>query len=216
MEDSQMSSHDYGEGYFEDGIGSNYHSYGHDNGWPVVLQAIQIARPVTDLLEVACAKGFFVQTARSAGWDAVGVDISEYAVGCAPEETRPYVQVANAVSLPFDTEQFDVVCSFEFLEHVPDTEMDNVLDEMERVARPGALMLHKIGLDLTGEEDRYARFGDAHNHDNDTTHVNMQSRDWWQRTFESRGWDPAPDTVDLLNKAFYDRDWWDRWFAYRW
>ncbi len=53
------------------------------------------ARPGPDVLDVGCAKGFLVQHLRSLSVDAWGCDVSEYAIGRAAPDVRPFLQVAR-------------------------------------------------------------------------------------------------------------------------
>ena len=44
------------------------------------------------ILDFGCAKGFVVQGLRMLGYEAYGVDVSEYAISQAPKETNGYVK----------------------------------------------------------------------------------------------------------------------------
>ena len=92
------------------------------------------------LLEVGCGNGFFLETAREAGYAAVhGVEPSADAVAKARPDIRP--GIVRDVMRPglFATGAFDVVCLFQVLDHLPDP--GPVLDECLRVLRPGGLIL---------------------------------------------------------------------------
>jgi SAM-dependent methyltransferase len=199
----------YDRAYFMGGgPHSNYADYGEDPGWRplvAVLRAFLPARPA--VLEVGCATGWFVKNAREAGWICDGIDVSQWAV----ENAATPIDWGYAWRLPYADAQYDAVVSFEFLEHVPPERIALVLAEMQRVVKPGGLMLHKIGMDLEGDEswDQYPQY----EHD-DGTHVLMRPRWWWEQVFASFS---APHrrlerSMDLL---FTDRDWWGRWYGRR-
>ena len=205
---SKMRSETYHEGYWERGEGSNYWAYGDDPGWPVTADVLQQILPVeARILEIACAKGWFVHAARRAGLECWGIDISEYAVAHAPESMRPYLMTGNAVDLPYDDGQFTVVCSWEFLEHVYEDEIDRVLDEMQRVGTPGHLQVHRIGIDMEQP-------GDYAHQQQDVTHVLEMPRAWWHDKFTARGWTRVPDVEERFDAAFAGRDWVGRYFAW--
>lgn len=95
------------------------------------------------VLDVACGEGYgsFIVAAGAAS--VVGVDIAAEAVQHASEryktENLRYVE-ASAASLPFDDASFDLVISFETIEH--HDQHEEMLDEILRVLKPdGALLI---------------------------------------------------------------------------
>lgn len=198
----------YGEGYWERAEGSNYVAYADDPGWDVILSVMQEAIPApARIIEVACAKGYFVYHAISHGYEALGLDISEYAVshGVARDNTM----VHNAAD-PFPWGEADVVCSWEFFEHVPEDEVDTVLDNKIAALVPGGELWMKIGI-VIPEDHPFA--GQA---DNDHTHFTVRDRAWWEDKFRSRGLLHLPEREQALDWAFRDRDWQGRFFVWRW
>lgn len=87
-----------------------------------------------DVLEVGCGTGLLLQRIAGFARSARGIDISPGMLERARERGLD-VQVASATELPFDSEQFDVACSFKVLAHVRD--IRSALAEMTRVVRPG-------------------------------------------------------------------------------
>lgn len=121
----------YGSDYY-------YHQPEHDRRWSARAQGqvghlrrIQAAVARADgvevgprrLLELGCAKGFFVEAALGAGHDAFGVDLSVDAVAAGRDrgiEGRLFCGDARH-ELPFgDSEGFDLVVVWELLEHMDD------------------------------------------------------------------------------------------------
>lgn len=92
------------------------------------------------VLEVGLGMGSdFVRWLRS-GATATGIDLTERAVDITrrrvvAEGFRADVQVADAESLPFTDEQFDIVYSWGVLHHTPDTAQ--AVAEARRVLVPG-------------------------------------------------------------------------------
>lgn len=212
---TKMHSGLYHEGYWERGEGSNYVAYGDDPGWGPTLTAMaQCIGHDGKWLEIACAKGFFTRRARAAGVDCWGIDLSAYAIGQAPGDVRPYVQEASVLAIPFPDDTFDVVCSWEFLEHVPLEDLPAALAEIDRVAKPGAHLWHRIGIDTTGD-DRFPQGVDQHHHQNDVTHFSEMPDVFWRGEFDDLGWVRTAPNEDVVNAAFADRDWRDRFYVYR-
>jgi ubiquinone/menaquinone biosynthesis C-methylase UbiE len=91
-----------------------------------------------DVLDVGCNTGYgtvrFVPVARR----VVGVDVSPGAIEAARNRApggRPEFILTSGFELPFPDGSFDLVSSFQVLEHVPDPLA--YLREMARVTRPG-------------------------------------------------------------------------------
>jgi SAM-dependent methyltransferase len=95
-----------------------------------------------DVLDVGCNTGYgtmrFVPVARR----VVGVDVSPRAIEAARERAsgdRPEFIVTSGFELPFPDAAFDLVTSFQVLEHVPDPAP--FLAELSRVTRPGGSVI---------------------------------------------------------------------------
>lgn len=200
---------EYGEGYWERGEGSNYVAYGDDPGWDPTARVLKWHQPGGRLLEVACSKGWFVRAAVQHGYDAHGIDLSQHAIGHPAPGIGDRLTLGNAISLPYTSQQYDVVCSWEFLEHVPEQFLLVVLEEMDRVAAPGALIVHRIG---TLDDE-----GALHDHMHDETHVTNKPYAWWYDLIErvQPGWRPQPEIVIEFDRMFAGRDWAGRYVAYR-
>jgi 2-polyprenyl-3-methyl-5-hydroxy-6-metoxy-1,4-benzoquinol methylase len=72
------------------------------------------------LLDVGAATGFFVEQAREVGWDAVGVEPSEWAAAYARNELGVEVRTGTLEAMRFPDGTFDVVTLWEVIEHLPD------------------------------------------------------------------------------------------------
>jgi len=91
----------------------------------------------SSLLDVGCAKGFMLYDLSLAipNIKIAGIDISEYAISNAIEEVKPFLSVANAMSLPFDDNSFDVVLSINTVHNLDREECAKALQEIERVSK---------------------------------------------------------------------------------
>lgn len=197
----------YPEGYYERAEGSNYRNYGDDEGWPKVLNVLDLFypdAPKPTLLEVGCAKGHFVKHARDRGYDACGFDISEYAIAksVAPEHT--YVWNAANPLLHAD-QSFDIVASFETFEHLFEKDVPYTLRELRRVLKPGGRLVAKIGgLDPHDEGDH------------DATHFTKREKWWWDVKLYEAGLSVMYEDAlvrNALDAEFEGRDWHGRFFV---
>ena len=96
----------------------------------------------SSLLDVGCAKGFMMHDLSEAipGINVRGVDISSYAIENAMADMKPFVEVANALSLPFEDNSFDVVVSINTIHNLDRDECFKALQEIERVSRLGSFI----------------------------------------------------------------------------
>lgn len=168
----------YGEGYFH-GANSGFAREGYarvhatwQHWMPWVRQ--EVGRGAR-WLDLGCAYGFLVEEARAAGFRAVGLDASRFAVSQArvhaPEAAGRVLQ-GHAEALPFADGSVDVVSAFDLLEHVPVPEL--LLREVARILRRG-------GLFLAATPDPIVF--DRH----EPTHVSERVPSWWVREFERAG-----------------------------
>lgn len=91
-----------------------------------------------DVLEVGCGTGLVLERIQKFARRATGVDLSPGMLAKAKQRGLD-VALASATQLPFDSNRFDVTCSFKVLAHVP--EIEQALAEMARVTRPGGIVL---------------------------------------------------------------------------
>lgn len=115
-----------------------------------------VAKKGSKILDVATGTGKQAFAFAKQGFDVVGVDLSEGMVKVANRKNRyknARFQVADATTLPFENNSFDIVSISFALHTMPPTVRRAVLREMARVTRIGgtviivdfALPLNKLG-----------------------------------------------------------------------
>jgi O-antigen biosynthesis protein len=101
------------------------------------------------VLDAACGEGYGTAILAAAGArTAIGVDIDQPTVDHAREKYRLDFQRADVGELPFEDSSFDLVVSFETLEHVPDAA--HAIAEFRRVLTDDGVLIAS-----TPNSDRY-------------------------------------------------------------
>ena len=94
------------------------------------------------VLDSACGTGYGSTLLHDVARHVIGIDIDPESISYAEEHYPfPNIQfmVMNSEELAFSSNSFDVVCSFETVEHVSDA--DGFLNELVRVLRPDGICL---------------------------------------------------------------------------
>ena len=130
----------FGFDYWDGDRSTGYGGYHYDGRWRPVAEAMVEHYGLTadsSILDVGCGKGFllFEFTQVLPGITVSGIDISSYAIENAKPEIKEFVEVCDAKSLPFETDQFDFVFSLNTLHNMQIHHMFSALEEIERVSK---------------------------------------------------------------------------------
>ena len=138
-------------------------------------------------LDIGCGTGYLVKALRKLGIDAYGMEISKDALILAPEEVRPFLKKGDIVKIPYKKNTFDLVLTFDVMEHIEESKIKRALRETVRVARKN--ILHKI---YTTENEWLSLF-----HAPDFSHVSVFYKEKWKEIFQSL------KDVELSKKSFF-------------
>ena len=187
----------YGEGYFLRGEGSNYGRKDPVSGdvlftpyteefyltrnrdfVKVILNSL---RGIKTALVLGCARGYMVQALREQGVDALGVDISEWAIENGAESVLDYLYCGDACDLSrWVDKAFDLVIALDIWEHISVPDLYEALDEGCRV---GKTIVFDAPIDIDdAQPDQRAG--------TDKSHISVYSKSWWLSEFLRRGFDP--------------------------
>jgi SAM-dependent methyltransferase len=139
-EEAARLAKQWGHEYWDGDRKTGYGGYRYDGRWRAVADELVRhygLKPGDRVLDVGCGKGFLLYDLTQAvpGLEVRGVDISSYAIENAKEEVRPFLEVGNAVDLPFEDASFDLIISVTTLHNLYCYELDRALREIERVGK---------------------------------------------------------------------------------
>ena len=105
--------------------------------------ASQFLKERVKVLDAACGSGYGTEILSERAFEVSGVDLSEHGLNYANAHHKKFNNKFLLADLqnpfPFESGYFDMVVSFETLEHVVGQE--DVIKEFYRVIRPGGLMV---------------------------------------------------------------------------
>jgi SAM-dependent methyltransferase len=146
---------EFGQLYFDGPREYGYGGYKYDGRWiPVARDIVQHfgVPPGGRVLDVGCAKGFLVKDLLTAGVDAYGIDISEYALMNCPAEVVGRLHLGSADRLPFPDKSFDAVISINTLHNLDRDRCIRALQEMTRLCRNPKNCFMQVDAYRTAEE----------------------------------------------------------------
>lgn len=157
----------YDEEYFDGGKG--YHTYSYNGTFERMAEDIVRLFKPKSALEIGCAKGYLVRDLRRLGVSAYGLDVSEYALSCAPEEVADYLfhhDITKPTEMTFP--KVDLIYSIDTFEHLPEDSLPIVRSFMLKF---GDQFYVKVGTLNTPDWEH------------DESHITMHSLAWWYRKF---------------------------------
>jgi protein-L-isoaspartate(D-aspartate) O-methyltransferase len=135
----------FGEEYWDGDRRYGFGGYRYDGRWNVVAQAMADhygLQPGNRILDIGCGKAFLLYEFTQVVSDArvQGIDVSAYGIENAKEEVKPFLQVGNANSLPYEDDSFDFVVSINTFHNLYNYDLHAALKEMQRVSRGAAYL----------------------------------------------------------------------------
>lgn len=128
------------------------------------------------ILDFGCARGYVVRAFREEGYDAWGIDISEWAIRNADDGIKPYLNwCANGPCLV--AKEFDWVIAKDVLEHVE--AIDETVDTLKVTASKGIFAVVPLA---------HGREYDVPEYEKDVTHIHRRPLQWWVSHFHQAGW----------------------------
>lgn len=131
----------FGKEYFD---GDRLYGYGgyyyHPRFWKETVKRFRDHYKLADdasVLDVGCGKGFMLHDFKelTPNLTIAGIDISQYAIENSIELVKSFLQVGNAIELPYEDNSFDLVIAITTIHNLPLEECKQSLREIQRVSR---------------------------------------------------------------------------------
>jgi SAM-dependent methyltransferase len=138
------------------------------------------------VLDAGCGAGDVVRYLLEKGYDAYGAEISETAIKLNAKDLFDKGRIVNTslANLPFEDNYFDVVFTSEVLEHIPEHQMNSVINELHRVSK--RLVFGTISLRPSSNFNKY--------------HCTIKPRNWWENIFNENNFETERDFVNVFQK----------------
>lgn len=169
----------FSEEYYERGLETGVSAYQHYHWMPeltiplamTLIDYLQIKK-TDSVLEVGCSKGYLVKALRILHREAWGIDISDYALSCVPEDVKAFCGPPNRLEHSF----YDFCIAKDVFEHIPVDELADMLQKLNV-----SILFAIIPL---GENGKY----NAEVNNMDKSHIICEDADWWEQFFFEMGW----------------------------
>lgn len=102
-----------------------------------LLDSFEPYRKTNRLIDVGCGIGYFLEVAKRKGWEVYGTEFTEEAVKIC-EGKGISMQVGPLNTTGYEPESFDIVASFEVIEHINDPLAE--LGKFRELLRPGGMV----------------------------------------------------------------------------
>mmetsp|Transcript_31141 Transcript_31141/g.77507 ORF Transcript_31141/g.77507 Transcript_31141/m.77507 type:complete len:392 (+) Transcript_31141:217-1392(+) len=159
-------------------------------------------------LDAGCGTAVMVRKMRQAGVDARGIEaaslpLEEYAKDLLLNGTVFSVPMQE---IPFETARFDLITSVEVFEHIPEADVDRSINELSRVAKPGANAFITVGQSTSRFDTPEGRKKSAVAAISTKFkfHETVKPRQWWIDTFCAHGFYEDPKAYMTMVKMAND------------
>ncbi len=130
----------FGFEYFDGSRDQGYGGYKYDGRWKKISKIARDRYKLnknSKVLDVGCAKGFFVKDLRDLlkSKNIFGIDISEYALNNCHKDVAGYIHKGDARKLPFPDNSFDVIFSINTVHNFNKRDCSIAIKEMQRVCK---------------------------------------------------------------------------------
>lgn len=134
-------SKEYDKDFWDGDRKYGYGGYKYDGRWKFVAEKLRLKYKLNDnskILDVGAGKGYLLKDLYDLNptYDLYGIEISRYAVDCGNKEFNVnWLQVGNAIDLPWKDNYFDLVISLGTLHNLKIYDLKKAIHEIERIGK---------------------------------------------------------------------------------
>lgn len=166
---------------YDDLYSEGYHENNKNHGLKYVGSLLFKCK-FRSFLDVGCSQGAMVKTMQVARKVSHGVDISTQAIRQSKKLGLTTCRVANADTLPYRKDSFDLVFSSETLEHLPKKQVKKAIYELLRVSKKYVAV--KIAYEPEINRDWVDKANEKGYIINDL-HLTIKEESFWRNLFEN-------------------------------
>lgn len=138
-------------------------------------------------LDIGCGTGQLIRWLRFFGIEAFGIEISKHAIELVDKKIKPFIQESDITKLPFEDNKFDLVLTYDVIEHLERSKLKKAVGETIRVSKK--YILHKIYT----LENHWIYL----THGYDFSHISVFTRRYWQSLFLSF------ENISVLRSSYF-------------
>ena len=162
--------------YYENGVKTGISGYQNYSWMPTrsIPEAISIIEKIqfNTVMDFGCAKGFLVHALNLLGKDAIGVDISEYALNTCLPQVKDKLHLIDK-PLPELGLKADLLIAKDVLEHIPIDNLKDVIDEIFTYSKKWVFI------------SVCCRKANAILPNGYNAHATIESAKWWREVFKA-------------------------------
>ncbi len=167
-----MKNNQFNKDYYENGVKKGISGYENYHWIPTrsIPEAITICEKIDfqSVIDFGCAKGFLVHALNLLGKEAIGVDISEYALQHCLPQVKDKVYLLDKPLSEMGLKA-DLLIAKDVLEHIPEEDIDGVLSEFYKTCDQAFLVIP------LGDNNLFR----IREYEIDKTHVTRKDEEWW-------------------------------------
>jgi predicted SAM-dependent methyltransferase len=151
--------------------------------------------PIESFIDIGCGRGYVARIIENHGIRSAGMDVSKHCRDTRVIENYT-LHDARKMPWPIKDKEYDFLFTENFLEHLNEKYLDDILHEIDRVSKRSMHGIHMTDLPIKEADE-----------DIDKTHKIKQPKKWWEERFNKVI--PGHRTV-IEHPRFLEYDVWDK------
>jgi ubiquinone/menaquinone biosynthesis C-methylase UbiE len=170
-----LSALKYDEQYYEEHKDADLDYLGHGYWQEEYAKMVSTGLPQGSIVfDGGCACGSILNGFKKLGYKTIGMDLSSYMIELGAEHFDNDELICGSLTrIPLEDNSIDLVHSAQVLEHIPKQFLEKIIQEFERILKPGGRMFLCLDAIRDGEtKEMYL---------GDPTHVSIFPINYWAK-----------------------------------